>query len=207
MPIETILFDVGGVLFKPLNDAAVRQRRETLALRLGYENANQMWNRFFTGAEWELTKTGRWTDAQMWSALLSPHGITDPLGQQQFRDQLFKDVGLGSEMHRLILDLHGRFKLSILSNASDHLDHILNEQMKIAGYFEVIVNSHFIGVAKPERLAYEITLERLGNEPGQVLFIDDQLRNIEAAGKLGIHGYVFNGVEALREELFRRSLL
>ncbi len=207
MPIETILFDVGGVLFTPLDDTPVNQRREALALQLGYENANQMWTRFFTGTEWELAKTGQWTDAQMWSALLSPHGITNLLEQQQFLDQLFRGVGLKAEMRQLILELYGRFKLSILSNATDHLDHILNEQMKIAGYFEVIVNSHFIGVAKPERQAYEITLERLGDEPGQVLFIDDQIRNIEAAGQLGIHGYVFNGVGALREELTRRSLI
>jgi len=207
MPIETILFDVGGVLFTPLNDAAVSQRRESLANQLGYESANQMWNRFFTGSEWELAKTGRWTDAQMWSALLSPHGITDLRGQQKFLDQLFREVGLKAEMRQLILELYGHFKLSILSNASDHLDHILNEKMNIASYFDVIVNSHFIGVAKPERRAYEITLERLGDEPGQILFIDDQLRNIEAAGQLGIHGFVFNGVDGLREELTYRSLI
>jgi len=207
VPIKTILFDVGGVLFTPLDDTAVNQRREKLARQLGYENADQMWNRFFTGSEWEMAKTGGWTDAQMWSALLSLHGISDLRGQQQFLDQLFQDVGLKADMRRLILELHGRFKLSILSNASDRLDHILNEQMKIARYFDVIINSHFIGVAKPERKAYEITLKRLGDEPGQVLFIDDQLRNIEAAGQLGIPGYVFEDLEGLRKELTRRSLI
>jgi putative hydrolase of the HAD superfamily len=54
--------------------------------------------------------------------------------------------------------------------------------------FELVVDSAFVGVRKPDRAIYELTLERLGDgiAPGDCLFVDDVLVNVEAARGLGM---------------------
>ena len=54
--------------------------------------------------------------------------------------------------------------------------------------FEVIVDSAFVGVRKPEREIYELTLERIGDGIGaaECLFVDDVEHNIAAARELGM---------------------
>ena len=54
--------------------------------------------------------------------------------------------------------------------------------------FEVIVDSAFVGVRKPEPTIYELTLERIGGGIGaaQCLFVDDVEDNVAAARELGM---------------------
>jgi 2-haloacid dehalogenase len=46
-----------------------------------------------------------------------------------------------------------------------------------------------------------MTLERLGVEPGQAVFIDDTVENVEAARNLGIHSILFTDYPSLMHVL------
>jgi putative hydrolase of the HAD superfamily len=68
--------------------------------------------------------------------------------------------------------------------------------------FELVVDSAFVGLRKPEPAIYELTLERLRArdgladlEPGQCLFVDDVDVNVKAARDLGIHVVRFHSNE------------
>lgn len=61
--------------------------------------------------------------------------------------------------------------------------------------------SYEIGVRKPHPQAYEILLQQLSLPPEQILFIDDQNVNVQAAEKLGIQSIHFIHPEKLEEEL------
>ena len=109
-------------------------------------------------------------------------------------------------MIELIRDLHDRYSLSILSNASDRLERTLDD-IQIAHFFDVVVNSYRIGLAKPDEKAFLEALAQLQVEPEEVYFIDDQERNTSAAAALGITSHIFEGIESLRAKLARLSLL
>ncbi|MBW1748985.1 MAG: HAD-IA family hydrolase [Deltaproteobacteria bacterium] len=49
--------------------------------------------------------------------------------------------------------------------------------------------------------AFEITLGRLGVEPGAAVFIDDTLEHVTAAETLGLHGICFTTAEVLSDRL------
>ena len=74
MSIDVILFDVGGVIYTPLRETIVRTRRMKLADQLGFSSTDQMWQRFYTGLEWNLAKTGHISEDEMWHKLLAPFG-------------------------------------------------------------------------------------------------------------------------------------
>jgi epoxide hydrolase-like predicted phosphatase len=69
--------------------------------------------------------------------------------------------------------------------------------------FEVVVDSAFVGMRKPERRIYELTLERLGEglAPADCVFVDDLEVNCEAARELGMTAVRFDHAEQAIAEL------
>lgn len=206
MPISTLLFDVGGVLIAPLDATAVARRRDRLAAELGFPDGESMWQRFYTGWEWRAAKTGAMTEAEMWQALLAPHGLTTAVTRDTFVARLFEGEGVLDGMRALLEALHGRYRLAILSNASDILEARL-DQFDLTHYFDPIVNSHRIGVAKPDTAAFDIALARAGAPAAGIYFIDNMQRNTLAAQALGMTTHLFTAVDGLRADLAVRGLL
>jgi putative hydrolase of the HAD superfamily len=207
MTINTILFDVGGVIVAPLEPEEVWERREQLAQDLGYESGEEMWVDFYTSEEWEAAKTGRMLHSEMWERLLRPHGFVESVEQARFVAALHEGEGLHPTMRKLITHLHGDYRLGILSNWDNRLEEILEEKLGVAGYFDSILNSYRIGVAKPEERAFQIALESLEAQPEETFFIDDLERNTEAAEALGIASHTYTDLPTLIADLRERNIL
>ncbi len=72
------------------------------------------------------------------------------------------------------------------------------------GFFDLFngcVISGVEGVAKPDKEIFQILLARYRLRPGEVVFIDDQARNIAAAAELGLAVIQFTTAAQLRREL------
>jgi len=69
--------------------------------------------------------------------------------------------------------------------------------------FDVVVDSAFVGMRKPEAGIYELTVERLGGglSADQCLFIDDMAINCEAAEALGMTAIVFEDAAQARRDV------
>ena len=69
--------------------------------------------------------------------------------------------------------------------------------------FEVVVDSAFVGMRKPEPEIYELTVERLGDGlgPADCVFVDDVEMNCDAARELGMAAVVFETTEQARPEI------
>ncbi len=206
MTITTILFDVGGVLIRPLNQPEADRRHDTLATLLGYEDRGAMFYRFFGGPEWMATRIGQMTWDDMWAVILAEHGLKEPEAQQQFVTEMFDGEGVSDEMRQLVEGLHGRYQLAILSNAADTLENTL-QRLDITRHFNPIVNSHRIGAAKPDEAAFTITLDKLNAQPEQVYFIDDREVNITMAKAMGIQSHIFTSVDKLKTDLARLEII
>lgn len=63
--------------------------------------------------------------------------------------------------------------------------------------FEVVVDSAFVGMRKPEHEIYHLTLERLGGrlDAEQCVFVDDLAVNCEAAREVGMTAVLFETTE------------
>jgi putative hydrolase of the HAD superfamily len=74
--------------------------------------------------------------------------------------------------------------------------------------FEVVVDSAFVGMRKPERRIYELTLERLGDDlrAEECVFVDDLEVNCEGARALGMTAVRFvdarQAIAELEAEIF-----
>uniref|UniRef100_I5AT38 Haloacid dehalogenase superfamily protein, subfamily IA, variant 3 with third motif having DD or ED n=1 Tax=Eubacterium cellulosolvens (strain ATCC 43171 / JCM 9499 / 6) TaxID=633697 RepID=I5AT38_EUBC6 len=109
------------------------------------------------------------------------------------------------EMGQLVRDLKAAGKKCyILSNISRRLaiDDNWKKYVPAADTFDGYFGSALYQTLKPQPLIYERFLETFDLKAEDCLFIDDLKRNIDAAKKTGMGGYVFDGdVVKLREYL------
>jgi putative hydrolase of the HAD superfamily len=61
--------------------------------------------------------------------------------------------------------------------------------------FEVVVDSAFVGMRKPDPEIYELTLDRIGTSPEESVFIDDVEPNCDTARELGMTAVRFEDAE------------
>lgn len=92
-------------------------------------------------------------------------------------------------------------KIVALTNWSHETFPIALERFEFLHWFEGIVVSGEEKTRKPFREIYETTLNRFNIKAEQSIFIDDNLRNIEAANALGINGVHFKSSKLLIDQL------
>lgn len=93
------------------------------------------------------------------------------------------------------------FKVVALTNWSSETFPIAKKRFVFLKWFEGIVVSGDEKTRKPFKEIYNTTLNRFNIAPENAIFIDDNLRNIEAARQLGINGIHFKNPEQLKEVL------
>ena len=59
-------------------------------------------------------------------------------------------------------------------------------EMGLADLFDPLIDLSFVGYLKPDRRAFRHALEQLGESPENVVFVDDQPRNVTEARALGL---------------------
>jgi len=95
------------------------------------------------------------------------------------------------------------YRLAIGSNFTSRMRNFLEKQ-DMVHYFDPIVISAEIGVNKPEPRFYQILAEKIGEEPGEILFVDNLLVNVDAAEKLGFNVLKYNEGEDLVETVKKK---
>lgn len=88
-----------------------------------------------------------------------------------------------------------------LSNWSKHIYDQREDKLDFLELMDGYILSWQEHVIKPDPEVFQLLMERYQIAPEQAVFIDDTLVNIEAAGKLGIHGIHFQSLEQAKEEL------
>jgi len=109
-------------------------------------------------------------------------------------------------MREALAELKGEFRLVALSNAEDvHWTYMLRNY-PIFKLLDGWVVSYREGVAKPDPVIYQTLVDRYCNGTLPFFYIDDILRNVEAARHLGWDAEVFTDAAQFREEIEKRRV-
>jgi putative hydrolase of the HAD superfamily len=193
--IEAIVCDFGGVLTTPLIDAflGVQGARGIPPAAFGAALARAAERDGGINPLFEL-ETGRMTEAQFVQRL--GDGLREELGRDVelhgFGSAFFEHLHPNDELFAFMRTLHGRgYRMAILTNNVREWEPLWRPMLPIDEIFELVVDSGFEGVRKPERAIYELTLQRLGVAPEVALFVDDTEINCDAARALGMRAVHF----------------
>ncbi len=97
----------------------------------------------------------------------------------------------------------------LATNQTEHRGRFMAENLGYDGLLDGAFWSYQLGVAKPDPAFFTTILDRLGFEAAEVLFVDDSLRNVEAARSVGLaaeHWHVDVGLPALQALLRGHAL-
>lgn len=83
---------------------------------------------------------------------------------------------------------------------------IIEDKLKISTYLSWTFCSCVIGKRKPDPDFYLEVLRQLKVDPANCIFIDDRIRNVEAAVEVGIVGLHFKNANLLRDDLSQMGI-
>jgi epoxide hydrolase-like predicted phosphatase len=196
MAIKAVIFDLGGVLLRTTSPEFRSRLEETLRLAPGTLD-----ERIWGGPDWKLAEVGAISYEEYWRRVGASVGLSTPEEIAAFRQEYFSGDHMDQELLDLIRDLRASYKIGLLSNAPDKLGYWLDENWDIKRFFDAVVYSAEVGIAKPDPRIYHLVLEELKVKPSQSLFIDDTPDNVEAAIALGMKAIRFTNTRTLRDEL------
>ena len=112
----------------------------------------------------------------------------------RFREIYFEALDPNEPMIELMRSLRDRgMRMALLTNNVREWEPLWRSMMPVDDVFELVVDSAFVGMRKPDPEIYALTLERmreregLGDlEPAECLFVDDIEVNCDAARALGM---------------------
>jgi 2-haloacid dehalogenase len=108
----------------------------------------------------------------------------------------------------ILAELHSRgTPLYGLSNFSAETYPLAVRRFEFIRLLRSVVVSGEVNAIKPHPQIYRILFERCGIDRHRAVFIDDAPANVETARQLGLHGILFAGPDALRQELATLRLL
>jgi FMN phosphatase YigB (HAD superfamily) len=187
--IRNIIFDLGGVILnidislttkafialadhEPQQLEGLKNERAYLKLEIGKINTGEFCESI---RKYYLTPL---SDAQIiaaWNAMV---------------------LDIPKERLDLLARLNKKYRTFLFSNTNEiHLKYYNSWLERNYGvkdlhpFFEKIYYSHRIGLRKPEQESFEFLMLDSNLVPGETLFVDDTLENIEAAAKLNIQTF------------------
>jgi putative hydrolase of the HAD superfamily len=200
--IRAVISDFGGVLTTPLAEGMLAyQEHAGVSLEgLGKAMARST-EEHGEHPLFELER-GRITEREF-QQRIQPH-LEDGFDLAHLRQHFFDRLKPNRPMIDYLRDLRGRgMRMALLTNNVREWEPLWRQRLpEIDEVFEVVVDSAFVGMRKPEREIYELTLERLGDVLAQeCAFIDDLDVNCEAARALGMAAIRFEHADQAIAEL------
>ena len=184
-----LLFDADGTLFD--YDAAEAQAladnfaHHGLDFQAVHSERYQVINHRF----WQRFEQGQIAAAELqigrFQALFAEFGVAYNANffANTYLDQLGQQVQLITGAAELIAELYGRYHLTLITNGLANVQYPRLHKSGLARYFETIIVSDEIGVAKPDPAIFDATFARLQRpSKANVLIIGDSLTSDMAGG-------------------------
>lgn len=200
---KAIISDFGGVLTTPLgNSFAAWSRESGIALE-------DLGKALMASAERHgehplfVLERGELSEAEFIRRL------EEELGGGRRLDGLaetyFEHLERNPEMIELMAELRGRgLRTALLTNNVREWEPRWRAMLpELDEIFEVVVDSAFVGMRKPEHEIYYLTVERLGGglRPEDCVFVDDIALNCDAAREVGMKAVLFETTEQARADI------
>jgi len=228
--ISTVIFDFGGVISSPLfvgigafEEAEGYPKGSLLQLLFGETHYIGVEGRAVAAAiaddpdaaeaagavgdepDWHLLEKGQIDVATYFTRLAerAPAILGTEIDMESY-GRFWRSTAPGVHwmvVHK-IRELKGRgLRLGLLTNNVKEFGDHWRTMFPLEELFEEVVDSSHVGMRKPEREIYALTCSRMGVEPGEAVFIDDNLDNVEAARAYGMEAVHFgeNPWDALAE--------
>jgi putative hydrolase of the HAD superfamily len=193
---DVLICDFGGVLTTPLQEGFLAYQEESgvsleeLGRAMGQAAEEHGEHPLF------VLERGEITEAEF-RARIEPH-LEDGFDLARLRTLYFERLEPNRTMIDFVRELRGRgVRAALLTNNVREWEPLWRAKLpEVDELFEVVVDSAFVGLRKPDPEIFRLTLERLGGvAPERCVFLDDLDVNCDAARELGMAAVRFESSE------------
>jgi epoxide hydrolase-like predicted phosphatase len=189
MAIRAVVFDLGGVLEMDVIEQVGYDLDTRWEARLGLQ-AGELEHRM--KSLWRAGSVGACTEEAVHQGMRDLLGMNQEQVEEYMRDMWDLYCGrLNVPLADYFRQLRPRYQTAILSNSFVGARREEQWRHRVEDMCDLIIYSHEVGVAKPDRRIYELTCERLDVQPAETVFLDDIEQNVAAARELSIHAILF----------------
>jgi putative hydrolase of the HAD superfamily len=198
--IRVVLFDLGGVL---VDLSGVPSLLAWMDNRMTAEELFTLWLKSPAVRSFERGQASPEAFAEQ---LIIEIGL--PVGEQQFlADFTGWAKGLLPGSLELVRRISSSYVRATLSNTNAlHWPRLMDEMM-FANAFDHHFASHLTGKIKPDEDAFQHVMDTLDCNASDILFLDDNRLNVEAAQRLRIKAVQVKGVEGAERALVEAGVL
>jgi epoxide hydrolase-like predicted phosphatase len=200
--MQGLIVDWGGVLTMPIHNAIGSWLKATGVDRNHYGEVLRRWVEPAPGELSPVHQLERGEIAleefeDLLSSALADEG--SEVEAQGLVSKMFADLAIYEDnMTSLVTRAHAAgIRTGLLSNSWGN-DYDRSDWLEM---FDAVVISGEVGMRKPEREIFELTLDRIGLPAGECVFIDDMAHNIAGAEKAGLTGIVHRTFDETAGEL------
>lgn len=195
---QALVLDFGGVISRtmfethPLTERALSLQPGTLKWKGPFDPAND--------PLWREMQADRISERDYW--LARSREVGQLVGERWDSMEMFVRRARGADPRAVIRQEAIRsvaavkaagHKLAILSNELDlFYGNEFRKRVPLLDSFDVIVDATYTGILKPDSRAYELCLRQLELPAERCVFVDDQLRNVIGAQRVGMRTVHFD---------------
>ena len=199
---DVLICDFGGVLTTPLQAGFMAYQEETGVSLEELGSAMGRATEEYGDHPLFMLERGEIAETEFWSRL-DRHTDAD-LDRDRLRELFFELLEPNLPMIELVRELRGRgIRAALLTNNVREWEPLWRGKLpEVDELFEVIVDSAFVGLRKPDPAIYTLTLERLGGVAAErCVFVDDLDVNCDAARELGMTAVRFESADQAIPEI------
>jgi putative hydrolase of the HAD superfamily len=184
---DVLICDFGGVLTTPIEEGFLAYQEEAgvsleaLGTAMGRAAEEHGDHPLF------MLERGEITEADFGERIM--RHLEERFDPERLRALYFERLLPNEAMIGYVRELRGRgVRLALLTNNVREWEPLWRAKLpEVDELFEVVVDSAFVGLRKPDPAIFELTLERLGGvAPERCVFVDDLDVNCDAARALGM---------------------
>jgi len=195
--IKGIIFDLGNVILDFDHRIAASKIAEFTGM-----SGEDIYNLFFDSPATGLFEEGKISPEDFFKIVREKLDLK--LNFEEFIP-IWNEIFFFSEKnlaaYNIARALKNNYRVALLSNINFlHLEYI-KKTFPILDAFHDILASCELKLRKPDARIYLKALEVLGTQAAETFYTDDRPELIEGAKKLGINGFVFRSVDALKVDL------
>lgn len=174
--MKAIILDMYGVIVKQTGDDFVPYVQQTFPDKTPEE--------IYT--PWFKADRGELSSLDVWAQI----GFKGDL--EKIEKEYLDTIELNDGFIDFIETASKKYKLAIISNDSSRWSKYIREKFDINKYFDVISISGDLKIEKPDKRIFQLTIDKLGVNAEDCLYVDDREGNLEAAEKTGMNTVMIN---------------
>ena len=208
---RAVLFDVGGTLAHPDWERLARLAQAETGRAFTPAEMRRTLCETLRGVDAQLadvkvrtvTRRPGWLFRDMFYALGVDEGACERLAARMLaaHDEKHLWCGLDPEAVQVIGDLKGAgLRVGVISNTEDGRLRELLEMMEIASHLDLLVDSHVVGLRKPDAVIFHYALEQLDVAPNEAVYVGDSYgHDVVGAQQAGLRAILLDALDLYQD--------